>query len=1069
MGFDILSNIATQIGLQEAAAADSCVTDVMLSTLVTCLSSDDRFQVISSLDVLTKLCSLEINEDFISKMLTVKQTQSVYEQLVAYLSLHDIHLLISTLECLYSLSCIGEATCNCIIRTQGAVDALVSLITVEAQSYGPKACILMRVVETVPGAAALAAAQGSASASIEQQIPHDSISTPASGALNNIPSLQLPLGSKPLQQPVTTTIQLQHTRPQSAVPVQSVQTTNIITGQQNILRGQLVQRPMQVNQQGQVIAQGAMTIGRQQPVQTVNNHTHTNQASSVTQQHILQQPKTNIQQPIVIPAQPQQSQQIVVMPHQPSQQQLVSMQQTQRLVTHTGQPVQLQQVQQTNPANLQQPIPTQQLPSQNQSQQVQLRVSNDESNRQFCLSWLKATYESSSGSSIDQPVMYKQYLASLHKLGKRDVISQQHYAVCIRNLFGGSVGPIRKQLPNGQFQNVYEGVKLRAQPLPLRVPTSPQQITTQQQTQVIQQHQVMKANTVPVPNATPTQVSDENGSVLDGILPKDFGSLTKDEKSNVTFQTNNNGTSVVQNSGNKSMLSQILDNKQSANNENHINKTMVNGMTNKTAVYLANNVGVDTQVNVKKLNGGLENTIQTNQNVNTLVQNQNTLKRPSIDADGQSAPKKAMLDPQTIPNGIVNSNGQNDFGELEESSNPILKTDVNLSQAAASNQGLSVVQHQQKIVQQVSQQPNQQGTGSSVLPAQQTQRILTTADGKQILVKSPAQGNALTVQPQQLTTQGNQSNQTGKTIIILQPQNKGPNSQGQATSSMLVTQPTSVSNPGNMQPQVIMQGGQQVGTVTPITYMNANSLPPASVMAVAGGFVPQNGNPVTHITQPNNSYVNGGQTNNSAISNPQSMQHTRHQSGSNINVSVNSNVVRQSPTPPTQGLQQTQQRVQSPLPPSVAASIANVSLPSNAAPPANSNDVSQSATSNSQNIPSNLAPGSTVPHISHNLPQTPHQAVQQNATIQPQYVPVPQGVLPPPNPQRPFICEWAGCMKDFRTPKEVEKHAILTHCAYIPGQVDMPCLWSRCDGMKRKRFSLMTHIQDRHCHPQVIE
>ena len=29
-------------------------------------------------------------------------------------------------------------------------------------------------------------------------------------------------------------------------------------------------------------------------------------------------------------------------------------------------------------------------------------------------------------------IMYKQYLASLHKLGKRDVISAQHYAACVR-------------------------------------------------------------------------------------------------------------------------------------------------------------------------------------------------------------------------------------------------------------------------------------------------------------------------------------------------------------------------------------------------------------------------------------------------------------------------------------------------------------------------------------------------------------------------------------------------------------------------------------------------------------
>ena len=78
--------------------------------------------------------------------------------LVKYLSIHDIPLLISTLECLYALSCLGEATCNSIARTHGALDALVSLVTVEAQSYGPKACILMKVVETVPVQSMAAAA-----------------------------------------------------------------------------------------------------------------------------------------------------------------------------------------------------------------------------------------------------------------------------------------------------------------------------------------------------------------------------------------------------------------------------------------------------------------------------------------------------------------------------------------------------------------------------------------------------------------------------------------------------------------------------------------------------------------------------------------------------------------------------------------------------------------------------------------------------------------------------------------------------------------------------------------------
>ena len=151
MGFDILSNIACEVRLEDPDRdAEDCVTDVMLSTLTTCLtSSPDRFQIISSLDILNKLCQQDENNEFICQVLI--SDQSLYNQLVIFLSLHDIHLLISSLECLYSLSCLGETSCNAIVRTHGALDALVSLMTVEAQSYGPKACILMRVVETVPG------------------------------------------------------------------------------------------------------------------------------------------------------------------------------------------------------------------------------------------------------------------------------------------------------------------------------------------------------------------------------------------------------------------------------------------------------------------------------------------------------------------------------------------------------------------------------------------------------------------------------------------------------------------------------------------------------------------------------------------------------------------------------------------------------------------------------------------------------------------------------------------------------------------------------------------------------
>ena len=54
-------------------------------------------------------------------------------------------LLIYTLECLYALSSMGADSCNNIIRAKGCVQTLVSLLTVEAQSYGPEACIGMKV------------------------------------------------------------------------------------------------------------------------------------------------------------------------------------------------------------------------------------------------------------------------------------------------------------------------------------------------------------------------------------------------------------------------------------------------------------------------------------------------------------------------------------------------------------------------------------------------------------------------------------------------------------------------------------------------------------------------------------------------------------------------------------------------------------------------------------------------------------------------------------------------------------------------------------------------------------
>nr|CAD7262384.1 unnamed protein product [Timema shepardi] len=144
-GLDMLGNISLDMRVEDPSTHR--LSGVLVSVLTIGVGAEDRFVVLSCLEVLNKLSQREENEDIMLRCLD----QRVYETVCQYLTLHDIMLLIYTLECLYNLSSLGERACNYITRVHGAIDTLVSLITVEAQSYGPKACILMRVVETVSG------------------------------------------------------------------------------------------------------------------------------------------------------------------------------------------------------------------------------------------------------------------------------------------------------------------------------------------------------------------------------------------------------------------------------------------------------------------------------------------------------------------------------------------------------------------------------------------------------------------------------------------------------------------------------------------------------------------------------------------------------------------------------------------------------------------------------------------------------------------------------------------------------------------------------------------------------
>lgn len=129
IGLDMLGNVAPEIDLADPSADD--LTRCLMSTVSDGLESPDRGVIISSLEVLYKLCQKESNEEYLHKCLN-KRT---YTQICLFLSLNDIMLLLYTLECIYALTSLGEKSCLTIVQVSGVIDSLVSLVTVEVYPY----------------------------------------------------------------------------------------------------------------------------------------------------------------------------------------------------------------------------------------------------------------------------------------------------------------------------------------------------------------------------------------------------------------------------------------------------------------------------------------------------------------------------------------------------------------------------------------------------------------------------------------------------------------------------------------------------------------------------------------------------------------------------------------------------------------------------------------------------------------------------------------------------------------------------------------------------------------------
>lgn len=141
MALDMLGNIAEDIDLADPVTDD--LTRCLLATIMDGLESEDRGVIISCMEVLYKLCRRPSNEDYLYKAFD----RAMYKKITSFLWLKDAMLVMYTLECMYALTNMGERPCNGFVHVRGIMDSLVSLVTLEAKTFGQEGCILMCVVD----------------------------------------------------------------------------------------------------------------------------------------------------------------------------------------------------------------------------------------------------------------------------------------------------------------------------------------------------------------------------------------------------------------------------------------------------------------------------------------------------------------------------------------------------------------------------------------------------------------------------------------------------------------------------------------------------------------------------------------------------------------------------------------------------------------------------------------------------------------------------------------------------------------------------------------------------------
>ncbi|OQR69359.1 AT-rich interactive domain-containing protein 2-like [Tropilaelaps mercedesae] len=141
VGLDCLANVAPHLQLN--VHDDIICRSLLRLTIDGILKSQDRGLVTRCLDIITHLAQCENNQ----QTLVAELDSSLLERLLELLTVHDVLLIIHSLETLYALTELGDGVCERLVAVRHAIGMLVSMLSLDPIAYGAGAQRGMKIVE----------------------------------------------------------------------------------------------------------------------------------------------------------------------------------------------------------------------------------------------------------------------------------------------------------------------------------------------------------------------------------------------------------------------------------------------------------------------------------------------------------------------------------------------------------------------------------------------------------------------------------------------------------------------------------------------------------------------------------------------------------------------------------------------------------------------------------------------------------------------------------------------------------------------------------------------------------